>query len=145
MCGELDDNAEIDGELLSRLLLLGKRAGAEPAESAGTPDLEPASGRAAYMDALFKAGLARAMGDALSAEGQRVDAVASQAIAFARLAGFLAGQLPPESDLYRATVEALTDGYAEPKRLAAAERARHAHEHGHSHDHGGHHHHRHEH
>lgn len=144
MCGELDDGAAIDEELLARFQLLAKRAGAAAgAPPAGLPDLESHEGRGLYMDGLFKAGLTRALADAEAAEGQRVDAVASQAIAFARLAGFLAGQLPPEADLLRATIEALTDGYGSPRRLAAAERARHDHEHGHSHDHGhghGHHH-----
>lgn len=136
MCGELDDDAEIDAELLARFLLLSRRAGVAPAAEGSTPDLEAAAGRASYMDGLFRAGLARALADAqAAAEGQRVDAVASQAIAFARLAGFIAGQLPPESDLFRTTVEALSDGYAEPRRLAEAERARHRHAHGHDHGH----------
>lgn len=152
MCGELDDGAVLDEELFSRFLVLARRAGALPPENpSAMPDLEGAEGRGRYMDDLFKAGLTRALADTAGAEGQRVDAVASQAIAFARLAGFLAGQLPPESDLFRATIDALSDGYATPRRLAEAERARHAHEHGHSHDedghhhhHGGHHHHTHE-
>ena len=88
------------------------------------------------MEALFSAGLARALADVqAAAEGQRVDAIAAQAIAFARLAGFIAGQLPPEADLFRATIEALSDGHAEPRRVAEAERARHVHEHGHGHEH----------
>ena len=68
------------------------------------------------------------------AEGQRVDAIAAQAIAFARLAGFLAGQLPPEADLYRTALEAFGDGHAEPRRLAEERHAAHAH-HGHDHHH----------
>lgn len=144
MCGELDDNAALDEELMARFEVLAKRAGGVAAgEPAPLPDLETAEGRSRYMDDLFKAGLARALTDARGAEGQRVDAVALQAIAFARLAGFLAGQLPPEADLFRATIEALTDGNAMPRRLADAERERHAHEHGHSHDDHHHHHHAH--
>lgn len=139
MCGDLDDDAELDAEALARFLLISKRAGVAPAAEGATPDLEPASGRAAYMEGLFRAGLARALADAQAAEaGQRIDAIAAQAIAFARLAGFLAGQLPPEADLFRSSVEALTDGCAEPRRIAAAERARHAREHGHDHAHDGH-------
>lgn len=146
MCGELDDDLRLDEEALARFLFMGKRAGVAPAAGGSTPDLETSAGRAAYMDGLFRAGLARALADAqAAAEGQRIDAMASSAIAFARLAGFLAGQLPPEADLFRSTVEALTDGYAEPKRIAAAERERHVREHGHAHDEaGGHHHHHHD-
>lgn len=136
MCGDLEDDG-VDQELMARLALLAKRLGVAVPDGGGTPDLEQAGARAEYMDALFKAGMTRALGDATAAEGQRVDALAAQAIAFARLAGFLAGQLPPESDLFRATVEALSDGYAEPRRMAETERARHAHAHGHDHgDHG---------
>lgn len=145
MCGELDEDVHIDNEVLARFLFMAKRMGAEPAAGGTVPDLDAPKGRAAYMETLFAAGLTRAVSDAQGAtEGQRVEAIAAQAIAFARLAGFLAGQLPAEADLFRAAVEALTDGYAEPRRIADAERARHVREHGH--DHGdGHHHHDHDH
>jgi hypothetical protein len=86
------------------------------------------------MDTLFAAGLVRAASDANAAtEGQRVDAIAAQAIAFARLAGFLAGNLPPEADLFRATIEAVTDGHAMPRRTAEKLRHNHGHHHGHHH------------
>ena len=47
-------------------------------------------------------------------DDESVDALAAQAIALARLAGFLAGQLPPEADLFRALIEAVSAGHAEP-------------------------------
>ena len=146
MCGDLDDDSELDAEALARFLLTAKRAGVLPAGGGATPDLAARAGRATYMDGLFNAGLARALADAQAAEtGQRIDAVAAQAIAFARLAGFIAGQLPPESDLFRTAIEALMDGHAEPRRIAEAERARHVREHGHDHGHGHGHNHEHEH
>ena len=67
------------------------------------------------MDRLFKEALGRAIGDVNGADdSEKVDALASQAIAFARLAGFIAGQLPPDADLFRPVIEALTAGHGEP-------------------------------
>jgi len=148
MCGEIDEDVQVDNEIFARFLQIAKQHGVVPGDGQNlVPDLEEASGRSAYMDTLFIAGLVRAASDANAAtEGQRVDAIAAQAIAFARLAGFLAGNLPPEADLFRAVVEAMTDGHAMPRH--AAERLRHAHDHHHDHEHDhhhGHHHHDHDH
>lgn len=135
MCGELDDDVQVDTEIFQRFLQIARHHGAMPQGAEHVlPDLEEASGRSAYMDTLFSAGLVRAVSDASTAsEGQRVDAIAAQAIAFARLAGFLAGQLPPEADLFRAAIEAMTDGHAMPGR--AADKINHAHDHHHGHHH----------
>jgi hypothetical protein len=140
MCGELDEEVHVDNEIFQRFLQIARHHGAVPQSGAAAlPDLEEESGRSSYMETLFSAGLVRAVSDAsAAAEGQRVDAIAAQAIAFARLAGFLAGQLPPEADLFRATVEALTDGHALPGRTA--DRIRHAHDHHHGHHHHDHNH-----
>ncbi len=133
MCGEIDEDVQVDNEIFARFLQIAKQHGVVPGDGQNVvPDLEEASGRSAYMDTLFIAGLVRAASDANAAtEGQRVDAIAAQAIAFARLAGFLAGNLPPEADLFRAVVEAMTDGHATPKRTA--EKLQHDHHHGHHH------------
>ena len=67
-----------------------------------------------------------------------------QAVVFARLAGFLAGQLPPGDEMMRATLEALLDGHAEPARTLQRPRDRdhgHSHDYDHDHEHGHHHHH----
>lgn len=135
MCGELDDDVQVDNDIFQRFLMIAKNHGAVPrADQDPPPDLEQAAGRSAYMDTLFSAGLVRAVSDTAAArEGQRVEAIAAQAIAFARLAGFLAGQLPPEADLFRATIEALTDGHAMPGRTA--DKLRHDHDHHHDHHH----------
>ena len=74
---------------------------------------------------------------AAAEEDEAVDALASQAIALARLAGFLAGQLPPEADLYRAVIEAVSAGHNEPREIAEAHHRAHDHHH---HDHDHHHH-----
>lgn len=136
MCGDLDEDTALDNEVHARFVSCARRAGAQSGEpAAGVPDLVDPAGRGSYMQSLFTAGLTRALNDAQGvAEGQRVDAIAAQAIAFARLAGFLAGQLPPEADLYRTALEAFGDGHAEPRRLAEERHAAHAH-HGHDHHH----------
>ena len=136
MCGELDDDVQVDNDIFQRFLQIARHHGATPqAAQTALPDLEQPPGRSAYMDTLFSVGLVRAVSDASAAsEGQRVEAIAAQAIAFARLAGFLAGQLPPEADLFRATIEALTDGHATSGRTAEALRHHHHHDH-HHHDH----------
>jgi len=135
MCGELDDDVQVDNDIFQRFLMIAKNHGAVPRTDRNPPpDLEQAAGRSAYMDTLFSAGLVRAVSDtAAASEGQRVEAIAAQAIVFARLAGFLAGQLPPEADLFRATIEALTDGHAMPGRTA--DKLRHDHDHHHDHHH----------
>ena len=134
MCGEIDEGLQIDDEIFQRFLQIAKNHGAVPRSGTNTlPDLEEAAGRSAYMETIFGAGLTRSLSDASAAqEGQRIDAIAAQAIAFARLAGFLAGQLPAEADLFRSTIEAITDGHAMPRRTADKIR------HGHDHHHGRH-------
>jgi hypothetical protein len=136
MCGDLDDDVQLDNDIFQRFLVIARNHGAIPRSNANAvPDLEEAAGRSAYMDTLFSAGLVRAVTDANETrEGQRVEAIAAQAVAFARLAGFLAGQLPPEADLFRAAIEALTDGHAMPGRTADKLRHDHHHDH-HHHDH----------
>ena len=149
MCGEIDEQLLISHEVLERFQGMSKMLGLDPAPAEGTPkNLATGEGRAVYMEAIFNAGLARSLGDASAAqEDETVDALASQAIALARLAGFIAGQLPPEADLFRACVEALGDGHAQPRALMAQKARDHDAAHGHSHDddgghghHHGHHH-----
>jgi len=50
--------------------------------------------------------------------GEHMDALAGQAIVFARLAGFLAGQFPPETDLFRTISGAMLDAHNEPAALS---------------------------
>lgn len=132
MCGEFDDEDYIDEHLFGRLIQLAGKHGVKPAESgAGAPaDLSDQDARSQYLTALFQAGLTRALNDANNLpQGDRMDAVAGQAIVFARLAGFLAGQFPPGADLLRPTIEALMEGHREPGEYA------HSHDHHHGHEH----------
>ncbi len=112
MCGEIDEQSRIDEELFDRFLELAARHGVSPSTpSNGAPtQLTEQSVRAAYMDRLFKAGLTRALNDAANLpQGERMDVLAGQAIVFARLAGFIAGQFPAEALLVRTVVGKLVE------------------------------------
>lgn len=120
MCGDFDDNEQIDDELFGRLIQLTKHFGVSPQQDAGSgpAHLDTEGDRKEYMEELFKAGLTRSLNDAAGLpNGERMDAVAGQAIVFARLAGFLTAQFPPESDLFRTVTGAVYDGYSEPESL----------------------------
>lgn len=145
MCGEIDENIQVNQQLLERFRVMTRLLGVDVPEpdANGPKGLATAKGRADYMEHIFRLGLTRALKDAQSAvEDETVDAMASQAIAFARLAGFIAGQLPPDADLFRVVIEAVTAGHAETARLQQQYRKEQAEAHGHDHDHhhDGHHH-----
>lgn len=140
MCGDLDDEANINAEIHNRLAIIARRAGIGAAKHSATPiDLAETAGRSTYMERLFAEGLAQALADVdAAAEEEKIDAIACQAIALARLAGFLAGQLPPDADLFRAVIEAITEGHAEPRQIAdriRSEQQDHHHDHHHGHNH----------
>ncbi len=141
MCGEIDEQAAIGQDLLEQMRVMARELGVEPGiggDGGGPKGLAEAEGRAAYMEHTFRSGLGRALAQVAAAEeDEAVDALASQAIALARLAGFLAGQLPPEADLYRAVIEAVSAGHNEPREIAEAHHRAHDHHH---HDHDHHHH-----
>jgi hypothetical protein len=139
MCGELDESVHVNAEIRDRLVILARKVGVSHDGPPGDPGpLDGDADRAAYMGRIFAAGLAATLADVDGAAStEKVDAIAASAIAFARLAGFLAGQLPPDADLFRAVIEAMTDGHAEPRRIADDLRARmhdHPHDHHHHHD-----------
>jgi hypothetical protein len=142
MCGEIDENISINADLLQQFSYLAhKQIGANGTPPAPQPTgLDQAAGRAAYMKQLFNHLLADMAKQVEQAEDTEVvDAVASQAIALARLAGFIAGQLPPAADLYRATIDAVGAGHDDCRRMLQAHHRDHHHDH--DHDHGHHHHH----
>ena len=116
MCGDDDDLNQVDEDLYNRLLDKASGFGVSPANQEGNTalDLNDQQKRFQYMNDLFTAGLKRALNDAdCQNSGDRMDMVAGQAIVFARLAGLLAGQFPPESDLFHTVVSALMDGHKE--------------------------------
>lgn len=130
MCGDFDENERIDEELFERFVEQIRNYGVSPpAGGGGAVQLDSEAERAAYMETLFRAGLTRCVNDAAKLPyGERMDALAGQAIVFARLAGVLAGQFPPEADLFRMITGAMLDGHEE--------RAQFPDDHGHGHDHG---------
>jgi hypothetical protein len=133
MCGDIDDDTGLDDELLARLTANAKNYDAAASDRAGASeiDLSGEAGRGQYMSALFRDALSRALCDAAAApEGERADAIACQAIVLARLAGFLAGHIPPGADMFRTVVDALMDGHKEPSEPAQ----QHPHDH-HAHGH----------
>lgn len=118
MCGEFDEEDYIDERLFGRFVQLAGQHGVRPTDpgSDAPHRLSEQAERTHYMEQLFRAGLTRAVNDAGNLpQGERMDAVAGQAIVFARLAGFLAGQLPPGADVLRPAIEALLEGHNEPK------------------------------
>ena len=138
MCGEIDESVLVGQEMLDhfRAMANGMDLPAQAIPGDGPAGLAEEEGRAAYMEKIFCSGLARALEDISRAEeDETVDALAAQAISLARLAGFLAGQLPPEADLFRALVDAISAGHAEPKKWTEAKRREHDQHHGHTHDH----------
>lgn len=152
MCGDVEDDHGLDDEIFARLLYVSAGHGVrkdtmtarEGAPLAGDED------RPAYMEQLFRRVLNHAVSDlAAVPQGLRAETIANQAVVFARLAGFLAGHLPPAADMTRECLEAMLDGHAEVGRTMRRlrdEHHGHAHEddHDHDHDHGhGHPHHHH--
>ena len=118
MCGDLNEQEQIDDELFERFIELTQRFGVLPETNGGPSQLESEGARKEYMEDLFKAGLTRCLNDAAGLpNGERMDAVAGQAIVFARLAGFLSAQFPPEADLFRTVTGAVFDGHSEPATL----------------------------
>jgi len=121
MCGDFDDQERIDDELFERFVELAKHFGVQPqpgGNGAAAP-LDTQSVREEYMNGLFKAALTRCVNDAANLpHGERMDALAGQAIVFARLAGLLTAQFPPEADLFRTVTSAVVDGHSEPTSLS---------------------------
>lgn len=135
MCGDIEDDTSFDDMIFQRFLAFARGQGADsPQDPLPLPhDLGEPEGRGGYMSGLFRDALVRAVKDAAgAAEGARADAIAGQAVVFARLAGMLAAQLPPESDIFRSSMEAFMDGHSAAVHQASGH---HHHDH-HHHDHG---------
>jgi hypothetical protein len=137
MCGDIEEDTAYDDLIFRRFSAFARNYGAGAPENpkALDYDLTEPEGRSAYMSRLFRDAMLRAVTDAsAAAEGSRADAIAGQAVVFARLAGVLAAQLPPESDIFRGAMEAFMDGNGEPARREA-EPHHHHHDHDHNHEH----------
>jgi hypothetical protein len=116
MCGDFDDHERIDEELFERFVEQAKTFGVAPpgGTDPAAPRLDSQEERLAYMQGLFTAGLSRCLNDAAGLPpGERMDALAGQAIVFSRLAGFLAAQFPPDADQFRTVISAVVDAHRE--------------------------------
>lgn len=116
MCGDFDEQETLDEELFQQFIERAGHLGVTPATaSTRTPArLDSEEVRAEYLNGLFRAGLARCLNDAAGLpQGDRMDALAGQAIVFARLAGFLAAQFPPEADRFRTVISAVVDAHGQ--------------------------------
>jgi len=112
MCGEVNENERLDEELFDSFLEQLRTLGIERDENAAAaaPRLDTEELRLEYMHTLFAAGLRRSVNDASGLPyGERMDALAGQAIVFARLAGFLAAQFPPDADRFRTIIGAMME------------------------------------
>ena len=124
MCGDLEEDDSLEGDLYQRFLLRSRALVAR--RSAGGDPLH------AYLDELFVDLLRRCVDDTTdSAPGDRYRLVSMQSVALARLAGFLAGHGALRDDPLRRLMEAAMLGYGE----AEAPLSHHDHDHGHGHDH----------
>lgn len=136
MCGEIGEDTSINTEIHERLLAIARQMDVTTGVNSAMPqDLASAQGRTGYMDRIFSQGLEHALADVNgAAEDEKVDALACLAIALGRLSGFIAGNLPPDADLFKAVIDAVSTGHGEPGAIAAKMRAKSAGHH-HHHDH----------
>lgn len=115
MCGDFDEES-LDEELFQQFLERAGHLGISPKVRGDkvAARLDGEDVRARYMEGLFRAGLTRCLNDAAALPaGERMDALAGQAIVFARLAGYLAGQFPPEADRFRTVISAVVDAHGQ--------------------------------
>jgi hypothetical protein len=134
MCGELDEEGALEGDLYRRFL----------AHSRAMLEQRPGGGEMnAYLDGLFNAVLKRCVADAENAQSPNAyKQLAMQSLVMARLAGFLAGHVALNEDPMRKVLEAVMLGYQEAENPPERDHHGPGHDHDHDHDHGhGHHHH----
>lgn len=120
MCGELDDDAVLGDELYDHLQLLARRYPAADGDASRLDAFDDTTAPEAahhYMDRLFADLLKMCIDDSGEVSAShRVDVMMAQSVVFARLAGLIAGQLPPSAETLRNGIEALMDGYNERDR-----------------------------
>jgi len=140
MCGDFEEDDLLDDHLFNRFLELAQHLGVQPSQESlkGHLNLNNAQEREQYMSELFNAGLLRSVNDVqfVAKAGEKGETLAIQAIVFARLAGFLAAQLPPESNMMRALMEATLDGSGDAQQQLHDWEEHGHHHHHHSHDQG---------
>jgi hypothetical protein len=135
MCGDLEEEDRLEGDLYQRFLVHSQAMLERPSSG---------DDMSRYLDDLFKAVLKRCVSDAEKAASPNAyRQVAMQSLVMARLAGFLAGQVALNEDPMRKVLEAVMLGYQEAESPPERDHHGHDHDHGHGHSHGdhGHHHH----
>ncbi len=126
MCGDLEEEDRLEGDLYQRFLS-HSRAMLEQPLAGGDMNR--------YLDGLFQSLLKRCVDDAEQvASPNGYQQLAMQSLVLARLAGFLAGHVALNEDPMRKVMEALMLGYQEAE--APPARDHHGHDHDHGHDHG---------
>ena len=126
MCGDLEEEDKLEGDLYQRFLA-HSRAMLEQPLAGGDMNR--------YLDGLFQSLLKRCADDAEQvASPNGYKQLAMQSLVLARLAGFLAGHVALNEDPMRKVMEALMLGYQEAE--VPPERDHHGHGQGHDHDHG---------
>jgi hypothetical protein len=127
MCGDLEEEDRLEGDLYQRFLV-HSRALLEKPPSGG--DLNR------YLDGLFNDLLSRCVRDAEAvASPNAYREVAMQSLVLARLAGFLAGHVALNEDPMRKLLEAAMLGYQEAESPPQRDHHGHTHARGHDHDH----------
>jgi hypothetical protein len=121
MCGDLEEEDKLEGDLYQRFLVHSQAMLGRP----------PAGGDMnRYLDGLFNNVLKRCVQDAEQvASPDAYRQVAMQSLVLARLAGFLAGHVALNEDPMRKVLEAVMLGYQEAE--SRPERDHHGHEHPH--------------
>jgi hypothetical protein len=134
MCGDLEPEDRLEGDLYQRFLAHAHAVLDQPLGAAG-------SELSRHLDSFYADLLQRCRRDSLQADvagepatGYRL--LAMQSLALARLAGFLAGHVALQEDPMRKVMEALMHGYQEAEH--PPERDHHGPADAQGHDHGGH-------
>ena len=126
MCGDLDEEDKLEGDLYQRFLVHSRAMLEQPLA---------ANDMNRYLDGLFQSLLKRCVDDAeQGASPNGYQQLAMQSLVLARLAGFLAGHVALNEDPMRKVMEALMLGYQEAEAPPALDH--HGHDHDHGHDHG---------
>ena len=135
MCGDLEEENQLEGDLYQRFLAHSQAMLGKPLSGANQ-----GSDMNRYLDGLFNSLLQRCVNDAEQvASPNGYQQLAMQSLVLARLAGFLAGHVALNEDPMRKVLEAVMLGYGEAEK--PPERDHHGHDHDHDRDHDHDHHH----
>ena len=133
MCGDLEEEDRLEGDLYQRFLVHSQALLSQPPPASS--DLSQ------YLDRLFADLLKRCVHDAeQTAAPNGYNKMAMQSLVLARLAGFLAGHVALNEDPMRKVIEAVMLGYGEAEKPPERDHHDHDHDHAQHHQHHQHHH-----